>query len=115
MPRAILPHGHQRDPHSLRCSFLRKSARKSIGCVSFQLALLPWGTVNGFRERIERIPARIGEEKPRRMGDHPFNLFQESVDSMPFQEVPTHLKRTQTNLTGLGWLSIISFRARRKR
>jgi len=49
---------------------------ESHGCVSFQLALLPGRTVNGFRERIERIQARIREEKPRRIGNHPFNLFQ---------------------------------------
>jgi len=32
------------------------------------------------------------------MSDHPFNLFQKSVDSMPFQELPTHLKRTYFTL-----------------
>ena len=56
---------------------------KRLGCVLFQLELLLRGTVNGFGERIERIQAQIREEESCRVDDHPFNLFQKSVDSMP--------------------------------
>jgi len=37
--------------------------------------------VNGFRERIERIQAKIKKERARLRGDHPFNPLQKSVDS----------------------------------
>jgi hypothetical protein len=39
--------------------------------------------VNGFRERIEQIQAKIKQEKSRLRGDHPFNPLQKSVDSFP--------------------------------
>jgi len=43
------------------------------------------GAVNGFRERIERIQAKIKQEKSRLRSDYPFNLLQKSVDSVPLQ------------------------------
>jgi len=43
--------------------------------------LLVAGAVNGFRERIKRIQAKIIQE--RLQGDHPFNPLQKSVDSVP--------------------------------
>ena len=43
------------------------------------------GAVSGFRERIERIQAKIKREKSRLRGDHPFNQLQKSVDSVPLQ------------------------------
>jgi hypothetical protein len=39
--------------------------------------------VNGFRERIEQIQAKIKQEKSRLRVDHPFNPLQKSVDSFP--------------------------------
>jgi hypothetical protein len=37
--------------------------------------------VNGFRERIEQIQAKIKREKSRSWDNHPFNPSQKSVDS----------------------------------
>jgi hypothetical protein len=47
--------------------------------------------VNGFRERIERIQAKIKREKPHLRGDYPFNPLQKSVDSPRQQKLPVHL------------------------
>ncbi len=53
--------------------------------------------VSGFRERIERIQAQIRREKSRQMGDHPFNPFQKSVDSI-FVKISKMMKNRLTIL-----------------
>jgi hypothetical protein len=44
---------------------------------------LEGNAVNGFRERIEQIQAKIKREKSRSWDNHPFNPLQKSVDSPP--------------------------------